>query len=214
MLDDAPIRSDADPEDRDWTPRVSNARSQPFVLGLGGTPRDGSSVERALGASLRAAEAAGARTLLLGGRDLLLPIYEPGAQAVPAAKRLVEALRTCDAVIVASPAYHGTVSGLVKNALDYAEELRSDGRCYLDGVAVGLIACAGGWQAAGQTLTTLRTIAHALRGWPTPFGAAIKTGPDMFDETGTARDETVRDQLAFVGQQVVEFARMRLHQAA
>ena len=72
-------------------------------------------------------------------------------------------------IIVASPAYHGGVSGLVKNALDYVEDLRDAKRPYLDGRAVGCIACAGGWQAAVATLTGLRSISHALRGWPTPL---------------------------------------------
>ena len=40
----------------------------------------------------------------------------------------------------------------MKNVLDYTEDLSSDTRVYFDGLAVGCIACAGGWQAAGQTL--------------------------------------------------------------
>ncbi|WP_164076638.1 NADPH-dependent FMN reductase, partial [Stenotrophomonas maltophilia] len=83
------------------------------------------------------------------------PMYNPGETERSAeAARLVEAFRRCHGVIVASPAYHGTLSGLVKNALDYTEDLRTDERVYFDGLAVGLIVCAGGWQAGGQTLAT------------------------------------------------------------
>lgn len=50
----------------------------PFVLGLGGTPRNGSATERALRVSLAAAEAQGADREIIAGEDLVLPIYDSG----------------------------------------------------------------------------------------------------------------------------------------
>ncbi|MBB6424687.1 NAD(P)H-dependent oxidoreductase [Sphingopyxis sp. JAI128] len=49
------------------------------------------------------------------------------------------ALRAADGIIVASPAYHGTVSGVAKNALDYVRDLVSEAQPYFDGRAAGLI---------------------------------------------------------------------------
>ena len=63
----------------------------------------------------------------------------------------------------------------IKNALDYAEDTAKDARPYLDGRAVGCIACAYGWQATDSTLIAMRSIVHALRGWPTPLGVAANT---------------------------------------
>jgi FMN reductase len=185
---------------------------RPLILGLGGTPRPGSSTERALALSLEAAAEAGAETLMIGGPDLMLPMYNPGdAARTPEAARLVDAFRRCNGVIVGSPAYHGTVSGLVKNALDYTEDLRGDERVYFDGLAVGLVVCAGGWQAGGQTLATLRGIAHALRGWPTPLAAMLNTSTRIFDDAGECLDLSARFQLQEVGRQVVEFARLKMN---
>lgn len=183
--------------------------NQPLILGIGGTPRPSSSSERALAVSLKAAEAEGARTLLFSGSDLLLPMYLPGQQQSDQACRLIDALRKCRGIIISSPAYHGSVSGLVKNALDYAEELRTDSRVYLDGLPIGCIACAGGWQAAGQTLAALRTIAHSLRGWPTPLGAMLNTSIGLFDAEGNCVDLAAKYQLETVGRQVIEFVRMQ-----
>lgn len=184
---------------------------RPLILGLGGTPRPGSSTERALALSLEAAAEAGAETLMIGGPDLMLPMYNPGdAARTPEAARLVDAFRRCNGVIVGSPAYHGTVSGLVKNALDYTEDLRGDERVYFDGLAVGLVVCAGGWQAGGQTLATLRGIAHALRGWPTPLAAMLNTSTRIFDDAGQCLDLSAKFQLQEVGRQVVEFARLKM----
>jgi FMN reductase len=185
---------------------------RPLVLGIGGTPREGSSTERAVRIALAAAEAAGAEAMLISGPELLLPMYVPGqAERSCEARRLVEAFRRCDGLILGSPAYHGSISGMMKNALDYVEDLREGPRVYFDGVAVGLIVCAGGWQAAGQTLSTLRGIVHALRGWPTPLGATLNTSAPVFDEAGACLELSAKMQLETVGRQVVEFARMRKH---
>ncbi|MEV8630352.1 NADPH-dependent FMN reductase [Streptosporangium sp. NPDC051023] len=174
----------------------------PFVVGLGGTLRASSSSETALRVALDAAQAAGARTELFGAEYLAgLPMYDPDRPARTSGLRLVEALRAADGVIVSSPGYHGSVSGLVKNALDYAEELRDDARPYLAGRAVGCVATAYGWQAAVTTLQTLRTIVHALRGWPTPLGAAINAAEGR-DGLGWIPDERVLSQLRTVGLEV------------
>lgn len=182
---------------------------KPRILGIGGTTRAGSSSEKALAISLKAAADAGADTVMMSSSDLLLPMYSPDERSrTPAAQRLVAAFEECDGIIVSSAAYHGSVSGLVKNALDYVEDLREGKRVYFDGVAAGLIACGGGWQAAGQTLATLRAIAHALRAWPTPLGAMLNTSTKLFDDAGACTDLSVRFQLETIGRQVVEFAEM------
>ena len=150
--------------------------SAPHIVALGGTLRTESTTGRLLAAALKTAEARGARTTLLTGEDIAFPHYEPSlADGNAAIERYLEALRTADAVIVGSPGYHGTLSGLVKTALDYVEQLRTDDRVYFDGMPVGLIATAAGWQAAVSTLQALRTVTHSLRGWPTPMGIAVNT---------------------------------------
>ncbi|MBP0589173.1 NAD(P)H-dependent oxidoreductase [Paraburkholderia sp. LEh10] len=181
---------------------------RPLVIGIGGTTRAASSTERALAFALRGAEQAGARTRLFGGAFLHgLPHYAPeSAHRTEQQLELIEAVRHADALIIATPGYHGGVSGLVKNALDTLEELRADERPYLDGRAVGCIVTAYGWQAAGSVLTSLRAIVHALRGWPTPFGAGINTLETRFDSADTCSDPKVVEQLATVGQQAAQFA--------
>jgi FMN reductase len=181
-----------------------------FVLGIGGTTREGSSTEKALAVSLAAAAQHGADTLMMSGADLVLPMYEPEkAERSPGAARLVKEIKRAHGVIVASPGYHGTISGLVKNALDYVEDLRDEDRPYLDDRAVGCVAVARGWQATVSTLIALRSVVHALRGWPTPMGAAINSSLAIFDEEGTCIDDAARFQLEMVGHQVVDFAQMR-----
>ncbi|KAA2262230.1 NAD(P)H-dependent oxidoreductase [Solihabitans fulvus] len=177
------------------------------VVGIGGSLRTDSQSERALRIVLAGAAEAGARTTAFSGPDLVLPFYDPAESDRPeAAKRLVELLRQADGVVLVSPGYHGTVSGLVKNALDYVEDLRGDERPYLDGRAVGCVATAQGWQASVTTLTALRSIVHALRGWPTPLGAAINSTQAEFHGDDECTDKQVADTLRTIGRQVAEFA--------
>ncbi|HEX3778139.1 MAG TPA: NAD(P)H-dependent oxidoreductase [Pseudonocardiaceae bacterium] len=180
------------------------------VVGIGGSLRTDSQSERALRIALSGAEDAGAKVTMFSGDELLLPFYDPAiTDRPPTALRLIDELRTADGVLIVSPGYHGTVSGLVKNALDYLEDLREDTRPYLDGRAVGCVGAAYGWQAAVTTLTALRSIVHALRGWPTPLGAAVNSAAVTFDVDGGCSDPKVLVNLRTIGAQVVDFANAR-----
>ncbi|HJQ47636.1 MAG TPA: NAD(P)H-dependent oxidoreductase [Amycolatopsis sp.] len=180
------------------------------VVGIGGSLRAGSHSERALHIALDGAAEAGARTQAITGSSLVLPFYDTAVtERTPEAEYLVETIRQADGIVIVSPGYHGALSGLVKNALDYIEDLRPDERPYLDGRGVGLVAVAYGWQAAVTTLDQLRTITHALRGWPTPLGGAVNTAEVSFDEAGGATDEKTVTTLRLIGRQVTEFALKR-----
>ena len=124
---------------------------------------------------------------------------------------LADAIRSADGVIVASPGYHGSISGVLRElwTSGYRGLTRSDPAPYLTAKPVGTIITADGWQAAGTTLMALRAIIHALRGWPTPFGAALNAGTSLFDEAGDCNDQKDAWQLATVAEQVVEFAQMK-----
>lgn len=182
--------------------------SPPLVVGIGGTIGGVSSTERALAIALDAAEREGFRTRMFGGADMArLPLYDPKAVSrTDDELAFVDAVRRASAVIIASPGYHGSISGVVKNALDLLEETAGDPRPYLADMPVGLIATAYGWQATGSTIAALRSIVHALRGWPTPFAAAINSQVTKFDAEGGASDPAVLDQLRLVGRQVARFS--------
>ena len=178
----------------------------PLIVGIGGTTASGSSAERALTLALAAAERAGCETRLFGGAVLArLPLYAMPTQRTADERALVGAVRAASGLIVASPGYHGSLSGLIKNALDLLEDTARDERPYLTGLPVGLIATASGWQATGGTITALRSIVHALRGWPTPFAAAINGQHTRFDAQRGCSDADVAAQLALLGEQVAQF---------
>ncbi|MFC8361286.1 NADPH-dependent FMN reductase [Streptomyces griseorubiginosus] len=182
-----------------------------LIVGLGGTTRPGSSSELAVRTALQAAEAHGAETAHFGGVFLAqLPLYAPENPHRTAEQRtLVDAVRSADGLVIGTPGYHGGISGLVKNALDLLEDLRDDTRVYFDGRAVGCVVTAAGWQGCGTTLAALRSVVHAMRGWPTPLGVTLNTGgAALFDSDGTCVDPAAAAQLNLLAAQVTNFARV------
>ena len=113
----------------------------PKIVAIGGTINPGSSTEMALRTALDVAESQGAEVKLFGGEYLAaLPHYRSKAHSAADGSEMVEAVRAADGIIIAAPGYHGTISGLVKNALDYLEDHCHDNRlsCILKQIRVGL----------------------------------------------------------------------------
>lgn len=189
---------------------------RPLIVGLGGTTKRNSSSEKTLRHLLTRCEAAGADIMMFDGPALDLPMYAPEiSERTEKAQALIAGLRKADGIVIASPGYHGTVSGLIKNALDYVQDMAADERVYFEGRAVGLIAVAAGWQATGSTLATLRSITHALRGWPTPMAVTVNSVMPVFGEDGEITDAGILAQLDIMAGQVVNFAQMKaLHDLA
>ena len=184
---------------------------RPRIVGIGGTARANSSSERAVIEALRSAETLGAHTRLFNGEFVSrLPLYIPERTSRNEDEReFVQTVRDCDGIIVATPGYHGTLSGPIKNILDLLEDTARDERPYLDGRAFGCVVTAYGWQACGTALLSLRVIAHALRAWPTPFGATLNASSPLFESDGACIDEKTHQQLSMVARQVVDLARWR-----
>ncbi len=179
-----------------------------FIVGLGGTLRDGSSSEHALNLSLAHAASLGCDTQCFAGPDLDLALYDPRrTERSPVEAALVAALRRADGVIFSTPSYHGSISGLLKNAIDYIEDMNQDERVYLSGRAVGCIVCAYGSQAMGTTLSSMRDIIHSLRGWPTPFGASLNVLQMPFENPGSDSANEALQACQTVAEEVVQFAK-------
>lgn len=180
---------------------------KPFIVGMGGTTRQGSTSEQALAMALGFCRAQGAETKIYAGKDLQLPMYDPDPSSMTdVARQLIEDLRRADGVILSSPCYHGGVSGLLKNAIDYTEEMRADPRVYFHGRAVGAIGCGYGNQGPNSVLLQLRQITHALRGWNVPLGVAVNSAEVKFAD-GKCSAEGIGKQIELMSGQVVEFAK-------
>ena len=171
--------------------------------------REGSISLGALRRALSAAAEAGADTKILDLRELGLPMYEPGRPLDDYGEnvaRFVEEVRGADALLVSTAAYHGTLAGVTKNALDFAQFLARDERPYLQDRVVGLISTAGGDMAVTNATRALVDVVHSLRGVAAPLAVAIPQAWRHTDETGDITDWRYAEKLDDLGRLVVETA--------
>ncbi|MFT4053616.1 MAG: NAD(P)H-dependent oxidoreductase [Novosphingobium sp.] len=178
------------------------------VVGLGGTFRQASSSERIVRAVLAECERLGADCVMFDGPTLArMPHFNSEDPARTSEQtELLEQVRGADAIVIGSPGYHGGYSGLVKNAIDLLEDLRADVRPYWDGRPVGIVVTAAGWQGCGTTLSALRDVVHAMRGWPTPAGITINSVEQRpFDENGSIVEPRVAAAVTAQAQQIMTF---------
>lgn len=176
------------------------------IVGLGGSVASTSKSRAALEAALAGAEDAGATTQLLDIHFLELPIYNPEVhEATATAAELIEACYAADGLLWSSPLYQGTISGALKNALDWLHLLGDRDPPYLHDKVIGLISTAGGTQGL-QAINTMEFSVRALRGWAVPYVVPVASASRVFDGDGRIRDETVELQLRTLGGEVVRVA--------
>ena len=177
------------------------------IVGLGGSMAKVSRSRAALTSALEGAASAGAETQLLDIRELDLPMYNPDdSQPTTVAATLIESCYAADGMLWSSPMYQGTISGALKNALDWLHVLGDRDPPYLHDKVIGLISAAGGSQGL-QAINTMEFAVRALRGWAVPYVVPIAAAARVFDADGTIREESVALQLKTLGQEVVRVAR-------
>lgn len=176
------------------------------VVGLGGSLRAGSTSRAALRRALEGAASAGAETLLLDLRELELPLYNPDDdEPTEQAARLIESCYAADGLIWSSPLYQGTISGALKNAIDWLHVLGGRDPPYLHDKVIGLVSAAGGMQGL-QAINTMEFAVRALRGWAVPYVVPIVAATRVFDSAGEIQDGAVEHQLRTLGSEVVRVA--------
>ena len=176
------------------------------VVGLGGSMASVSRSRASLQVALAGAAEAGAETKLLDLRTLDLPVFNPEQeQPTPAAQELIESCHAADGLIWSSPLYQGTISGALKNALDWLRLLGDREPPYLHDKVVGLISAAGGTQGL-QAINTMEFAVRALRGWAVPYVVPVASAARVFDREGGIHDQAVELQLKALGGEVVRVA--------
>jgi FMN reductase len=178
------------------------------IVGLGGSLRHTSNSRTALQQALEGAKAAGAEIRLLDLRVLDLPMYNPDDdEPGEAASQLIESCYSADGLIWSSPLYQGTISGALKNALDWLHELGQRDPPFLHDKVIGLVSAAGGTQGL-QAINTMEFAVRALRGWAVPYVVPLASAHRVFEASGGIKDESVRDQLSMLGGEVVRVAEL------
>lgn len=174
------------------------------IVGLAGSLRATSATRMAVSCALLGAEEGGADAQLLDLAAYDLPFLgrEKEGVAPKAVEQFVTDLRAADGIILGSPEIHGSISGVLKNALDLTD------RELFEGKMLGLIGVAGGRMGASETLSHLRAIGRSLHAWVVPTQVSIAAADGAFDSRGEPANLEIGERLKSVGRQVAHFARL------
>jgi FMN reductase len=172
------------------------------IVGIGGSLRPDASTYHALNTATHRLEALGAEVEILDLRSLHLPFCNGGDAYpdYPDVERLQKTVQAADGLILATPEYHGSVSGVIKNALD----LMSFDQ--LSGQVVGLISVLGG-QPNSNALNDLRLIMRWVHAWVIPEQIAIGQAWKAFGQDGKLQDENLSKRFDQFAQSLIENTR-------
>ena len=177
-------------------------------VGIAGSLRPDSYSQQALNLVGQRLEALGAEVEILDLRTLNLPFCDGGDDYpnYPDVVRLQTAFKQADGIILATPEYHGSVSGVLKNALD----LMSFDQ--LSDKVAGLISVLGG-QSNSNALNDLRTILRWVHAWVIPEQVAIGQVWQAFGPDGTLKDQKLSQRFDEFAQSLYDNTR-KLQKAA
>jgi len=172
------------------------------IVALCGSLSENSATRRALEIALEGARESGAQTQLLDLREFSLPFCGQSTDEFPDVARLSTLLRGASGMIWGTPEYHGSYSGVLKNALDLM------GFEEFEGKMIGLVGTAGGGVGAIHALGHLRDVGRQLHAWVLPQQVSIAASHRAFAENGRPRHTDEEKRLLELGRQLARFSRL------
>lgn len=170
------------------------------VLGVGSSMREGSYGTRALKIVLERMEKLQAETHLLDLRTVKMPTFNPNS-SVQSSKRIrevTEEVNWADVFILATPDYHGSMSGPIKNFLDhYWQEFA--------GKTFGYICTS---HEKGLTaMDQMRTAVRQCYGWSLPYGISVN-GEEDFNEAGEIVNSLLAKRLRMLARDLIVYGKL------
>jgi NAD(P)H-dependent FMN reductase len=175
------------------------------VLGVGGSMRQGSYSTLTLKLLLEEAKKYKSESYMLELRKINLPLYDPSETSSDQPsynnnnlKRITKALKWADALVLASPDYHGSMSGAMKNFLDYFWE-------EFAGKTFGYIVAS---HEKGLTVVDqMRTAVRQCYGWSMPYNISIN-GENDFDSKGTLVNSVLAKRIKMLARDLVTYGKL------
>ena len=163
------------------------------VLGISGSLR-GASFNTAL---LRVAQTVAPTDMTIEIADLdEVPLYREEVYQAgfpPAVERLREQIRAADALLIATPEYNFSFSGVLKNAIDWASRPPSQP---FDAKPIAIVGASAGRMGTGRAQYHLRQVFVGLNGHLLNKPEVMIGGAgNVFGEDGQLKDEAARKLL-------------------
>jgi azobenzene reductase len=168
------------------------------VLGVGSSMRQGSYSTTVLNMILDMAKGNGAETKLLDLRQTNLPMLYAAKDDTHEIVQATELVEWADAYILATPDYHGSMSGSLKNFLDYFWS-------EFAGKTFGYIVAS---HEKGLTvMDQMRTAVRQCYGWSIPYGVSINPEDD-FDNKRKVINKRLSSRLDMLARDLVVYGKL------
>ena len=165
------------------------------VVAISGSLRLDSYNRKALRAAERFASEAGASVEEIDLKELNLPLYDGDIEArgfPESVQKLKSVVESSDVLLIASPEYNHSISGALKNAIDWL----SRGKNSLDGKTAAIFGASPGLFGTMRGQAHLRQILAALNvttaSQPQVF---IRLANEAFNSDGSLQDVKLHNQL-------------------
>jgi len=184
----------------------------PKILALAGSLREGSYNKKLLKIAAEGAEKKGASVTIIDLRDYPMPFMDQDieeASGLPEnAIKIKELLWEHDALLIASPEYNSSISGVLKNTIDWAsrqaDEKEKPLSCFRGKSAAIMSASIGVWGGL-RGLVHLRAILQNIGVLVLPEQQTVPLAQEAFNEEGRLRNSGRENRIADLGGSLSDF---------
>ncbi|QDU11962.1 NADPH-dependent FMN reductase [Gimesia aquarii] len=186
---------------------------QPRIVAFAGSTRENSYNKRLVRIAANSARESGADVKLIDLRDFPMPLFDEDLETKEgkneAARDFKQLLIDSDGILISSPEYNGSLSAVLKNAIDWATRAdagEAPGSLpAFRGKVVSLMSASPGGLGGLRGLVHLRAILGGLGCIMLPAQLAVSSAHDAFDESGNLKNEKQQQQILTQGRELSKF---------
>ena len=181
------------------------------ILAFAGSLREASCNKKLARAGAEAVRAAGAEATWIDLRDLALPPYDGDLErrAFPQGARTLRGLvADHDGMLLSTPEYNHGLSGVLKNALDWASrgERGEPPAAAFRGKVGAVVSAAPGIYGGVRGLIQLRSVLAGVGVLVVPRQLALSRAGAAFDDGGRLTDPAIEAEVLAIGRDLVALA--------
>lgn len=190
---------------------------QPKILAFAGSIRKDSFNKKILKLAVEGAQKAGAEVTVIDLHDFPLPIYDGDLEASsglpPSALKLKKMMREHEGLLIASPEYNSSISGVLKNTIDWISRPENAQEPFLDcfnGKTAALISASPSPLGGLRGLVHLKAILGNINVLVLPAQETLSKAHEAFDADGHLTDARKKEAFIHFGAAFTDFLK-RLH---
>lgn len=185
---------------------------QPKILAFAGSLRKDSYNKKMIQIAVKGAVDAGAKVTLIDLKDYPLPVYDQDIedmQGLPEnALKLKELFWAHEGFLLACPEYNSSISGALKNVIDWVSRMASPEEvylsCFIDKAAV-LMSASQGQLGGLRGLVHVRAILNNIFTIVLPQQKSISLAQNAFDAQGNLKDSKQEEEVKNLGKVLAQF---------